>query len=235
MANQPKRILVIAAHPDDEILGVGATIAKHTANKDQVSVVIAAQGATSRYSEMDSDSERVKSEVSCLRECAKAAAKVLGTNEPVFLDFPDNQMDTCTLLSVVHDLENVIESVQPQIIYTHHGGDLNVDHQIVHRAALTACRPLPTSTIEAIYTYETLSSTEWYSAQQQMPFIANRYVEVSEFLHKKIQALQCYEKEMRPFPHPRSVEAIEALAKLRGANSGLQMAEAFQVCREVLK
>lgn len=231
----PKRILIVAAHPDDEILGAGATMAKHAAQGDIVHVVICATGAASRYSGGQSLNDKVSSEIDELKTCANLAAKALGTRAPIFLDFPDNQLDSITLLELIHKLEPIVNEVNPHIIYTHNGGDLNVDHEMVHRATVTSTRPLPGSNIEAIYTFETLSSTEWTSAQQQFPFVPNRFVDVSKHFDKKMAALKCYASEMRTFPHPRSYEAIEALAKLRGAVSGTEKAEAFGVFRQVIK
>lgn len=227
---------MVAAHPDDEILGAGATMARLAAQGNEVHVVIAAQGATARYnSDLNLNENQSLIEISELKQNAIQAAKVLGTKEPIFLDLPDNQLDSITLLNIVQKLERVIVEVAPQVIYTHHGGDLNIDHNLVHRAVITAARPLPDSPVESIYTFETFSSTEWFSQQQQSPFVPNRFVDIENYFDTKIEALKCYDKEMREFPHPRSLEALKALAKVRGANSGLMMAEAFFICRDILK
>lgn len=228
--NSKQSILVVAAHPDDEILGPGATIAKHAENGHQVHVVIASQGATSRSNKEDGTDELVNH----LKEVAQKAASILGAKEPIFLDFPDNTMDKIPLLEIVQKIEAVIDKVKPSIVYTHHGGDLNVDHELVHRAVLTASRPLPGSFVKNIYTFETVSSSEWFSSEQQKQFTPLRYVDVSKQMNKKLEALKAYELEMRPFPHARSYEAIEALANFRGANSGLGKAEAFGIIREVI-
>ncbi|MBP7860910.1 PIG-L family deacetylase [bacterium] len=227
------QILIIAAHPDDEILGAGATMAKHAASGDDVYVLIVAQGATSRYSS-DSNLNEAEDYVSNLKACAQAAAKALGTNSPNFLGFPDNKLDTVALLDIVQKIEEFINTIRPKIIYTHHGGDLNIDHQIVHRAVLTATRPIPNAFVKSIYTFETVSSTEWSSPQQQQVFIPTRFVNVTQMFEKKLQALAEYKSEMREFPHARSVEAVEALARVRGAASGSAMAEAFAVIRELV-
>lgn len=232
--SKQNQVLIIAAHPDDEILGAGATMAKHSAAGDDVHVIIVAEGATSRYSSSKSRSSRAVVEVNELRACAQAAAKVLGTREPRFLEFPDNKLDSIPLLDVVHKIEAVIKEVLPNIVYTHHGSDLNIDHQVVHRAVLTATRPMPGTSVQAIYTFETVSSTEWFSPQQQFPFMPNRFVNVTNFFDKKLLALSQYEREMRPYPHARSVEAVEALARVRGAANGMEMVEAFTVIRELI-
>lgn len=230
---KPKTILLVGAHPDDELIGPGATIAKHVMCGDIVHVIIVAEGATARYENKKSRSAAATAEVSNLQKCARDAATVLGTAEPTFLEFPDNRLDSVDLLDIVHKIEQCIQEIKPDIIYTHHGGDLNIDHKIVHRAVLTAARPLPNSCVKAIYTYETLSSTEWSSLEECSPFQPVRFVDVSASFDKKIEALSKYQSELREFPHTRSLEAIEALAKYRGATAGLAMAEAFGIIREI--
>ncbi len=229
-----KRVLMIAAHPDDEVLGAGATIAKHATAGDEVHVIIAAEGIAARYNNLDeSKNEEAHTAISELKKCAIKVSQILGTREPIFLMLPDNKLDTVPLLDIVQKIEAIIKEVRPTTIYTHHGGDLNIDHQIVHRAALTAARPLPSSTVQSIYTFETLSSTEWFSPQQQFPFVPTKFVDVQDHFDKKMKALSVYKNEMRAFPHPRSNEAVETLAKARGASVGLHMVEAFQVIREI--
>ncbi|MCW5824480.1 MAG: PIG-L family deacetylase [Cyanobacteria bacterium TGS_CYA1] len=227
------RVLIVAAHPDDEILGAGATMAKHVENGDEVNVLIVAQGATSRHSK-DNVGVEANDEIVLLKACAIAAAEELGTNTPVFLGFPDNCLDTVALLDVVKKIEVYIAEYRPNMVYTHHGGDLNIDHQVVHRAVLTATRPIPDSSVKCIYTFETLSSTEWYSPQQQQSFIPNRFVNVSGVFEKKLFALEKYKIEMREFPHARSTDAVKALAAIRGSTSGMPLAEAFAVVRELV-
>lgn len=233
-----RNVLVVAAHPDDEILGVGATAARHADEGDEVHVLILAEGATSRgpLGAGARDARAHAAELDALRAAAGAAAEVLGTRPPRFAGLPDNRMDSLDLLDVVKAVEAVVAEVRPSVVYTHHGGDLNVDHLVTHRAVLTACRPLPGGGgPEAVYTFETLSSTEWGSPDQEVAFRPTRHVEVSAQLARKLDALRCYAGEMRPFPHARSIEAVEALARLRGAQSGLPAAEAFGVVREVVR
>ncbi len=220
-----RRILVVAAHPDDEVLGVGATIARHAADGDNVNILILAEGATSRGGD--------ENDVSALSAAAAAAAAVLGANAPRFAGLPDNLMDSLTLLDIVKHVEAVIDEVRPDIVYTHHGGDLNVDHRMTHQAVITACRPLPGSCVSTLYAFETPSSTEWASSATGETFKPTRFVDVTDFMAKKRQALICYEAEMRPFPHARSLEAVDALATLRGSQSGIARAEAFQVILEI--
>ncbi len=217
-------VLVVAAHPDDEILGCGGTLARHVDEGDQVYVLILADGETSRE-QAGSVSERW--------ENASRAAKILGVRLHNILGFPDNQLDQVALLQVAKSIEDALVELKPDVIYTHHGGDLNIDHQIACRAVMTACRPLPGSEIRAIYTFETVSSTEWMVPQQDHDFVPTHIVDVSRTLTKKMAALKCYEAEMRDFPHARSYEAVEYLARLRGAQNGLEAAEAFGVMRQI--
>ncbi|MHA1598165.1 MAG: PIG-L deacetylase family protein [Alphaproteobacteria bacterium] len=223
-----KSILIVAAHPDDEVLGCGATAARHVADGDTVHVLIMAEGATSRDA-ADTDG------VTALRQSAAAAAAALGTAAPRFAGLPDNRMDGLDLLDIVKAVEAVVGEVAPDIVYTHHGGDLNVDHRLTHQAVLTACRPQPGETVRAIYTFETPSSTEWSATDMEDAFTAQRYVDVGAQMAAKLAALECYESEMRDFPHARSIKAVEALATLRGSQSGLGAAEAFRVIREIVQ
>ena len=225
-----KRVIVVAAHPDDEVLGCGGTAARHALSGDEVHVLIVAEGATSRAERRDD--EQFGDMLDKLRNAANLAAERLGTRAPQLLGLPDNRLDTLPLLNVVKQVEAVFERVKPQVVYTHHAYDLNVDHGVVHRAVLTAARPLPGTTIEAIYAFETLSSTEWASPGAATTFIPTRFVDIGQTFERKLSALKVYDAEMRPFPHARSLEAVEALARYRGASCGMQCAEAFVVVRE---
>ncbi len=218
-------ILAIAAHPDDEALGCGGTLAKHVAAGDRVQCLFLADGAGSRGEGAD---------VALRQQQAEAAARELGASMPILLDFPDNRMDEVPLLEVVQAVEKVIAEVKPDIIYTHHGNDLNIDHRIVHQAVLTACRPQPGSCVHAIYGFEVPSSTEWASPEVAPAFRPVRFVDISGYLQHKMALLDCYADEMRAFPHARSREAVEALARWRGATVGVAAAEAFSVIREIV-
>ncbi len=217
-------VLVVAAHGDDEALGCGGTMARHKAQGDAVDVLLVADGVTSRGAAADAGPRQA---------AAAEAARILGSERPRFLNFPDNRLDTVALLDVVQAMEEVIAEVHPDIIYTHHGGDLNIDHIITHRAVMTACRPVPGQPVQAIYGFEVQSSTEWGSVDQDSQFRPTHFVEISQQLKAKLAALDCYKDEMRPFPHARSGEAVTALARLRGSQVGLNAAEAFTVLRQV--
>ena len=219
-------ILIIAAHPDDEILGVGGVGARHAANGDNVSALIVAEGATSRAGGSSDDIE-------ALKNAAQEAAQIIGAAPPVFLGLSDNRLDQMDLLDVVQLIEGHARENSPEIVYTHHGGDLNLDHTIVHRSVVTACRPLPGSSVKKIYGFETLSSTEWSTPAIGPRFNPNHFVDISGTLEQKLIALDAYKSEMRLFPHPRSVEAVKHLAGLRGSQAGLNAAEAFEVILDI--
>jgi LmbE family N-acetylglucosaminyl deacetylase len=229
--SEAKRILVIASHPDDEVLGCGGTMAAHTDAGDVVDVLIAVEGATSRESRSDTGSQ--VETLAALQRSACDAATVLGARKPHFLGLPDNRLDGMELLEVIKPIEALINELGPQVIYTQHGGDLNVDHRIVHQAVVTACRPAPGASVHAIYGYETASSTEWASEHMGGVFHPVHFVDISKTLEHKRKALECYSSEMRPFPHARSLEGLEALARWRGVSVGVEAAEAFTVVREI--
>ncbi len=218
------KILIIVAHPDDEVLGCGATIAKHIQNGDKVRVVFLADGFSSRDND-DGSSNRDRD------NSAEKASKVLGCVRPIFLNFPDNQLDAIPLLGIVKKVEKSIKDFQPSVIYTHHSGDLNIDHQITHRVVITACRPQPDFCVKEIYSFEVLSATHWQSSSMGGAFNPNYFIDVSGFMDKKIKALQCYDKEMRSYPHARSYEVVKNLAKFRGGIVGFENAETFFVER----
>jgi LmbE family N-acetylglucosaminyl deacetylase len=214
-------VLAVVAHPDDEVLGAGGTLARHAAKGDAVHILFLADGVSARGDDKAAVERRVKA--------ARLASSALGVHEPQFLGLPDNRLDRLELLDIVQPIENAIRKIAPQTIYTHHAGDLNIDHVLCHRAVLTACRPLPGSTVLRIYAMEVPSSTEW-SGNAFMP---THFVDISDTLQAKRRALEAYGEEMRPFPHARSYEAVDALATWRGASVGLRAAEAFIVVREI--
>jgi len=142
-------------------------------------------------------------------------------------------MDSVPLLDVVQALEPIIQEFQPTRIYTHHYGDLNVDHRITHQAVLTACRPVPNSSVTEIYSFEILSSTGWNTPVADLSFVPNHYVDVSSSWKQKIAAINSYQDEMREYPHSRSIIGVESLSKFRGSTVGIEYAEAFQIERSV--
>lgn len=229
-----KRILVIAAHPDDEILGCGGVMARHSKNGDAVYSAILAEGLTSRNSKRDVDlySEDFKK----LYKAAELANNIVGVKQLKLLGFPDNRMDSLELLDIVKQVESLINEFKPNIIYTHHIGDVNIDHQMIHRAVVTAVRPIPGNhLVDEVLFFETASSTEWMTPGSSTPFTPNYYVSIEDTVQLKLQALEAYEYEMRDWPHARSIKALEYLAKWRGANIGVEAAEAFMLGRKIVK
>ena len=219
----PEAILIVAAHADDEVLGCGGTIVRHVAEGDEVHVLFMADGVSSRGDVHPSKFEH-------RNQAREAALQILGVTQFYALDFPDNRMDSVPLLDVVHELEPIVRQVQPTRIYTHHHGDLNIDHRATHQAVLTACRPLPGSSVQEILAFEVMSSTEWANPGFA-PFTPNAFVDITDFLEVKLKALAAYEIEMCPPPHSRSVEHIESLARHRGHSVGVEAAEGFEVVR----
>jgi N-acetylglucosamine malate deacetylase 1 len=217
-------VLVVAAHPDDDVLGCGGTMARHVNNGDIVHVLFLADGVTSRTSAIGEEQY-----IDSRNNCAHMAAEVLGVQRPVFLGFPDNKMDTVPLLDVVQTIETYIYKVKPSIVYTHYSEDLNIDHQITHKAVITACRPKPEFCVRKIFSFEVLSSSEWGVGGNK--FSPNYFIDISETLDKKILALREYKDEMLDFPNSRSIESIEALATIRGGSVGMFAAEGFIVER----
>ena len=225
-------VLVVAAHPDDEVLGCGATMAKHAKAGDAVHVLILAEGITSRDSQRRTD-KRAK-ELSKLTKSAHAANKVLGVRSLTLDIFPDNRLDSIPRLDLVKAVERVKEKIKPQIVYTHYSGDVNIDHRCVHDAVTAACRPQPGETVKTILFFEVASSTEWQLRGKKGIFAPDWSVDVSSTLGLKIKALKKYSSEMRPWPHPRSLKAVEHLARWRGASVGKNAAEAFVTGRNIL-
>lgn len=227
-----KKILVIAAHPDDEVLGCGGTIAKHVRNGDEVHVLILAEGITSRDNTKVSETSRA--DIAKLKNAANEAHRILGSSSIKLMDFPDNRMDSVDLLDVIKVVENEINDKMPEIVYTHHHSDLNIDHRITHQTVFTACRPEPGAIVKKIYCFEVASSTEWQAPMAGVPFIANTFVDISKTLDKKLSALKAYNSEMKPWPHSRSIKAVEHLARWRGASAGFEAAEAFVLSKNLI-
>lgn len=218
-----RTVVVVAAHSDDEALGCGGTIARHAAEGDTVHAVFMADGISSRPGSSCK-------ELNDRLESAQRAHEILGIQRVKHLGLADNRMDSIPLLDVVKALEQALLALEPEIIYTHHYGDLNVDHRITHEAVMTACRPIPKTMVREIYSFEVLSSTEWATPQRN-PFSPNTYVDISAFLGTKLDALRAYDAEMRDQPHSRSMDHIKHLAHHRGHSMGTHAAEAFMALR----
>ena len=223
-------VLVVAAHPDDEILGCGGTIARLAREGHEVRIAILAEGMSSRYAHReDADPGQLQH----LHARAQQAGNKVGAREVVLCKLPDNRLDTVPLLEVVKLVEDLVARFRPEVIYTHHPGDLNVDHGVVHRAVLTATRPVAGQCVSEIYAFEVPSSTEWAFQRLEPSFRPNVFVDITKTLETKIDALACYDTEMRKFPHPRSAEALRAIATRWGSVVGLPAVEAFELIRSV--
>jgi N-acetylglucosamine malate deacetylase 1 len=222
-----KNVLTIAAHPDDDVLGCGGTMAKLSDHGVTVHVAFIADGISSRSDGEFIDSTKLKAR----REAAEAACAILGVNSPTFKDLPDNQMDTVPLLEVAKMVESLIDEYQPDTIFTHHSGDLNIDHRRVHQAVVTACRPQTNHPVRTLLFFEIPSSTEWQIQTSASAFLPNWYEEITTSLDRKLRALNAYSMELKAWPHPRSPEGVDALARWRGATVGVSSAEAFMLGR----
>ncbi len=224
------RVLVVAAHPDDEVLGCGGTLALLAQEGHETAVTILGEGVTSRYpTRATADEELLRS----LQKQSRKVAEILGAREVRLHNLPDNRFDTMPLLEIVKLVEGDISDSRPDVVYTHHGGDLNIDHRITHQAVLTATRPLAGQRVREVYAFEVPSSTEWSFQRVGGPFRPNVFRDISSTLELKLKALSTYESEVRAFPHPRSLEAIEAIAKRWGSTAGCAAAEAFELVRSV--
>lgn len=217
------KVLVIAPYPDDEVLGCGGRIAKHVSMGDEVYLCIVTKAYPPEWSE--DEIKRRKEEV--LR-----ANEILSIRKVHFLDFPTVRLDTIPHKDLDEAITRVANEVQPEVVYITHRGDVNKDHRLVFDAAMVAVKPKPGSVIKKVLSYETLSETEWAAPFVENAFVPNVYVDISQMLQLKLRAMSEYKSELKEFPHPRSLEAITALAKLRGSAVGLKGAEAFMLIRE---
>ena len=221
-----KNCLIVAAHPDDEVLGCFGTMVKLIHKGWTVYTLILSGGKTSR-GHVDLQ------EIEILRAEMNAANALIGVSHVSQANFPDNAFDSISLLEIVKCIEKEISEVKPAIIFTHHIGDMNVDHQLTHKAVLTATRPMKDETVKAIYSMEIPSSTEWNSFNLTTSFVPNVFSDISETIDLKIKAMECYQSELREYPHPRSLRHIKELAKVNGTKVGLKYSENFMLVRRI--
>lgn len=221
-----KRVLVLAAHPDDEVIGCGGTIARLTNAGAEVFITIVANGITSRK---NIPGDAMPGLLQVHHERARQAGAFLGAKEVRVLGFQDQKLDTIPLLDLTQAIEEEISRLQPDAVFTQHGGDLNLDHSLTFRATLTATRPMAGQGLKAVYGYPVPSSTEWAFAQFSPRFTPNTFVDISSTLDRKISAMEIYKSELRDFPHPRSLSALRAAAAHWGSNAGMTAAEPFQL------
>jgi len=214
-------VLIIAAHPDDELLGCGGVAALHANKGDRVYSVIVCEGESHRYEGMDVGQENH----------ANQAAEILGLTDLKLLGLPDQKLDTLSLVDVISPIETIIREVKPRIIYCQYGGDINQDHKIVFDAMLVATRPQE-SYIETIYAFDTASSTEWGYPRS---FVPDTWIDISSVMEKKLNAMRCYQSELRAFPHPRSIEGLRLKAGAWGTQCCMEAAEVFMTIRRVIR
>jgi len=224
-----KTILVVAAHPDDEVLGCGGTIARLVKEGCKAFTLILGEGITSRSYGLIRN-KPVRSKIDDLKESAIQANRILGVREVFFRDFPDNQLDTVALIKVVKEIENVKNIVKPDTVFTHYCKDLNVDHQITIQAVMTATRPFKEEMVKEVYSFEVPSSTEF---NYPLTFFPDAYFDISKTIKTKLEALKKYRSELRSFSHPRSLKFVELNALYHGARVGLKYAEAFKNIRSI--
>lgn len=220
-----KKIMVIAAHPDDELLGCGGTLLKHSRKGDFIKTIILGQGMLSRG---EDESILVK-----LRADAKQANDLTGVNELKFFDFPDNAFDSVPLIEIIKTVEKEIDELEPDIIYTHFGNDLNIDHRKTFQAVMTATRPQPGMKNPDIYSFYIQSSTDWIASSEKDQFVPNVFVDIEDTIEKKIEALEKYETEMKAYPHSRSLESIRIFSEYWGTRVGKQFVEPFVLVRSI--
>lgn len=232
---EKKRVLIVVAHPDDEVLGPGGTmnfLAKHC--HCEIRAVILGEGITSRADARDP--KLWQKELDIHRANIQQAADAIGYKSVGIYDFPDNRFDSVALLDLIKVIEKEKKDFKPDVIFTHHGGDVNIDHQRTFEAVVTACRPMSHEKVNSILTFETMSGTEWRASTDPKHFIPNFFFEISEEgLAAKIKAMESYEFEKRTYPHPRSPEALRVRAQMWGISQGVHLAEAFCVVRHTQK
>lgn len=217
-------VLVIAPHADDEILGVGATMAKHIDKGEKVYICIVTIGIEPLFDE---------AYMGKLRNETKRAHQILGIKETFFLELPAVMLEQVHRYEINGKLSDLVQKIKPDIVYIPHFGDMQKDHQIIAEAAMVAVRPKYEHKIREVYAYETLSETEWNIPHCANAFMPNVYSDVSDYLDVKLEAMKCFESQLSDFPNPRSLEAIEALAKYRGSTINVKAAEAFVLIREI--
>ncbi len=222
------RVLVIAPHPDDEVLGCGGTIKKYTERDDDVFLCIVTNAYTPDWTE-DFIKNR-QSEINC-------ATKTLSVKKTIFLDFPTVKLDIIPQKKLNDSISKCVQKINPEIIFIPFYGDINKDHKLVFESSLVAVRPKPQSQIKKVFCYEVLSETEWAKPAQKIEdvFVPNFYEDISDFLDDKLKAMECYKSELKDYPHPRSLRGIKVLAQKRGTECGTKAAEAFMLLREVVK
>jgi LmbE family N-acetylglucosaminyl deacetylase len=224
-------VLAVVAHADDEALGCGGTLARYAAEGRNVHVLILADGESSRSGTPVSGVDAL---VAGRSEAARKAGQILGCKSVRCIGLADNRLDGYDLLQIIQYIEQSILEFTPSTLLTHHSGDVNIDHRVIHEAVLAATRPQTGNPVKELLFFEVPSSTEWNPPGSLPSFIPNCYIDISKTFELKKRALEVYANEMRPFPHPRSLQAVEALSQWRGATIGVNAAEAFIIGRSII-
>lgn len=219
-------VLVVAAHPDDEVLGVGGTMLKHVNEGDRVHILLLGDGESARD---------LKGNIKKRANQANRVAEKVGAKNLFLEKLPDNQFDSLSLLQITKTVEKYLFKIKPSILYTHFANDLNIDHRLTFQAVITACRPQPDFFVRYIFSFEVLSSSEWQYKKGAQLFAPTHYNDVTRFIDKKMSLMKIYKNELRPFPHPRSLLGIKTQAQYRGMEVGLDFAEAFELVRSIKK
>lgn len=223
------KILVIAAHPDDEVLGMGGTIAKLTQAGNEVYVLIVTDGSSSQYRDSDELSKIIEDK----KLETKACADVLGVKKVFYGELPDMKLDCTPHIAINQVIEKTIDEVQPQFVYTHFWGDVNMDHQQVYKSTLVAVRPVMGQIVKKLYCYRVPSSTEWTPNKADTMFMPNVFVDINDVAEQKYKAFAKYSTELRDYPHPRSVQYLRETDKATGLKVGLYCAEEFVLLRKI--
>lgn len=226
-------VTVIAAHPDDEVLGMGGTLARHRAMGDRVCILFLSDGVTGR--DVVYDPVKRADEIAARRKAAEACAELIGVESVEFESYPNLRMDCESLLDVTQRIETRLEQWDAEIVYTHHSSDTNIDHRVTFDATLVACRPIPGRSIRSIRCFELGSSTDYSVPSLGHPFEPNLFIDISDYLDIRRQMLEYYDFEMRAAPFPRSLEILDAHVTVRGSQVGLATAEAFMEIRRIIR
>ena len=227
MMKAKKNILVVAAHPDDEVLGCGGSLLKFKKEGFKINTIFLSSGVGARKS------KNLEKDIAIRKKSAIAANKIIGSKILTFLNYSDNQFDRTPFLHIVKNLEEIIFKIKPSIIFTHSNTDLNIDHEITSRAVVTASRPFTNSFLKTLLSFEIPSSTEFNFSNRENKFKPNFFVDITKTLKFKINALKKYSTEIRKYPHPLSLTHIKNLSKVRGSNIGVKAAEAFELLRHL--
>jgi len=218
-------ILVVAPHPDDEVLGCGGVISRNVAENNNVYILVMTKGSPKLYAE-----EKILN----VRREALCAHEFLGVKKTIFLDFHAPELDVTSVADIANSINKVVKEFSIEEMYIPHRGDIHADHRAVANACFVASRPVNNNTVKRLFAYETLSETEWAPPFGDDAFIPNHFVDVTVYFDDKLRAMGCYKSQLKQFPNPRSIDALTALAKFRGATVGVERAEAFMTIRTIV-